>query len=182
MLASRPEASRARAAAVRASWLRWAALRVSCSTACGAASLASTASRVARASGVRYPVIGDMPSWPCLPMVMPRRRARSSSVKSPSGLQAVGEFVGQLGQLVGAMLAAQPGQLRLGLHPGFHVDEVGQPVPKTTDHRHVAGPDVAVALGGGGGRQHRRQRFAGDRLTRRPDRWPRGCAATLRRD
>src|ERR1039457_4658507 len=44
----------------------------------GAANLAKTASRVARASGVRYPVIELIPSKPCLPMTIPRRRARNA--------------------------------------------------------------------------------------------------------
>ncbi len=68
---SSPEHSRARSAASRPSWWRWPALRVSASIAAcdgvparqgvssaglampGAASLANTASTVARASGVR---------------------------------------------------------------------------------------------------------------------------------
>ncbi len=84
-----------RASASNASWLRWPALRVSSSMAAcegeplthgvssaelhipGAASLANTGSNVARASGVKYPLIGDIPSMSCLPMMMPRRRARS---------------------------------------------------------------------------------------------------------
>ena len=53
----------------------------------GAASLAKTASMVARASGVSQPLIGVMPSMSWRPMVRPRRLARSMSVKSPSGLR-----------------------------------------------------------------------------------------------
>ncbi len=53
----------------------------------GAASLANTASQVARAWGVSQPVMGLMPSLSWRPMVRPRRRARSTSVKSPSGLR-----------------------------------------------------------------------------------------------
>jgi hypothetical protein len=62
------------------------------------------------------------------------------------------------------MLGGQAGKLRLGLHPGLDVDEVGQPVPETADHRHVAGADAPLSLRFGGGGQHRRQRFAGDRF------------------
>ncbi|BAX96698.1 hypothetical protein MSTE_01369 [Mycobacteroides stephanolepidis] len=51
----------------------------------GAASLANTASRYARVSGSNNPEIADMPSKPCCPMLIPRRRARSASENSPSG-------------------------------------------------------------------------------------------------
>ncbi|COX94060.1 Uncharacterised protein [Mycobacterium tuberculosis] len=51
----------------------------------GAASLANTASMVARNSGVSRPLIRDIPSNSCLPIVMPRLRARSWSEKLPSG-------------------------------------------------------------------------------------------------
>ena len=46
------------------------------------------------------------------------------------GVEAVGELVGQPGQLVGAVLAGQAGQLRFGFVAGLDVDEVGQPMPK----------------------------------------------------
>ncbi len=87
----------ARRAALRPSWLRWFAVRVSVSMAVwlgvpstqgvslsglhmpGAASLANTASRVARNSGVIIPRSSDMPSDCWLPNLSPRRRARSSS-------------------------------------------------------------------------------------------------------
>jgi hypothetical protein len=100
---SLPDANSALSAALRASWLRCVALRVSRCTAWsaggpsttgasssglampGAASLASTASRVARASGVSQPLSRDIPSMSWLPRVRPRRRARSMSVKLPSG-------------------------------------------------------------------------------------------------
>ena len=80
------------------------------------------------------------------------------------GVQAVGQFVGQFGQLVGTVLAAQPGELGLGHLPGLDVDEVGQPVDETADHRHMGGTDAPIPLRCGGGRQQRRQGFAGDRL------------------
>ena len=91
--------------AASASWLRWAGERMSLLMACsegrpstvgdssaglhiaGAAHLESTASRLARASGVSQPVIFDIPSMSWRPMVMARRRARSSSVKVPSGFK-----------------------------------------------------------------------------------------------
>ena len=98
-----PEAKRPRSAASNPSWLRWAADRVSRRTASssgvasttgvsssglhapGAASLASMASMAARNSGVSRPLMRDMPSNSCLPRVMPRLRARSASLNSPSG-------------------------------------------------------------------------------------------------
>ena len=57
-------------------------------------------------------------------MVMPRRRARSTSVKSPSGLRQSVSLFGQLGQFVGAVLAGQSGQVGFGFVPGLDVDEV----------------------------------------------------------
>ena len=49
--------------------------------------------------------------------------------------------------------------MRFGLGAGLEVDEIGQPVEEAADHRDMAGTEVAVALRGGGGFQHRRQRF-----------------------
>ena len=80
------------------------------------------------------------------------------------GVEAVGELVGQLGQLVGAVLAGQAGQLRFGFGAGLDVDEIGQPVEEAADHRDMAGTEVAVALRFGGRGQHRRQRLAVQRL------------------
>ena len=80
------------------------------------------------------------------------------------GIEAIGEFVGELAQLVGAMLAAQPSQLGFGLLAGFDVNGVGQPVTKAPDHRQVTGADFPVALRLCGGRQPGRQRLTGDRL------------------
>ena len=79
------------------------------------------------------------------------------------GVEAVGQFVGQLGQLIGAVLAGQPGQLRLGLGAGLDVDEIRQPVHEAADHRDMTGAELTVALGGGGGGQHRRQRLTAER-------------------
>ncbi len=121
-----PEASSARAAASSASWLRWLAVRVSPWMAAwegvplrhgwssaelhmpGAASLAKTASHVARASGVSQPLIGDMPSRSCLPMVRPRRLARSMSVKSPSGLRQSVSLSASLANSSGRYSPARP--------------------------------------------------------------------------
>ena len=97
------------------------------------------------------------------------------------GVEAVGELVGQLGQLIGAVLAGQAGQLRFGFVPGLDVDEVGQPVPEAADHRDMAGAEVAVALCFGGRGQHRRQRFAVQSPAARPSRRLRGCAVMPRR-
>ena len=62
------------------------------------------------------------------------------------GVEAIGEFVGQLAQLVGAMLATQLGQLGLRFDARFHIDAVGQPVHEAADHRHVRGTDASVPL------------------------------------
>jgi len=59
------------------------------------------------------------------------------------------------------MVAAQPGQLRLGMYAGFGVDEPGQPMHEAADHHHVSSSDAPVALRGSGGRQHGWQRLAG---------------------
>ena len=77
-------------------------------------------------------------------------------------IEAIGQLVGQLAQLVGAVLGAQPSQLRLGLLAGLDVNEVGQPVHEAADDGHVAGSDVSGALRGGGRFQPWRQRFACD--------------------
>jgi hypothetical protein len=59
------------------------------------------------------------------------------------------------------MLATEPRQLGFGLLAGFDINDVGQPMAKAPNHRHVASPDASGTLRGGGGRQPRRQRFAG---------------------
>jgi len=53
----------------------------------GAASLANTASRVARALGSTSHAAATSPSLSWLPRVRPRRRARSASLNFPSGLR-----------------------------------------------------------------------------------------------
>src|SRR5277367_4140882 len=97
-------------------------------------------------------------SW--LPMLRPRRRARSTSVKSPSGFRQSVKGVGQPGQFVGAMLAGQSGQMGFGFLAGLGIDEIGQPVKEAADHRDMAGTDDPVSLRLGGGGQQRRQGFA----------------------
>ncbi len=79
------------------------------------------------------------------------------------GVEAVGELVGQFRQLVGAVLTGQAGQLRFGCAAGLDVNEIRQAVKEAADHRDMAGTEVAVALGGRGGFQHRRQRLAVER-------------------
>ena len=75
------------------------------------------------------------------------------------GVEAVGEFVGQLGQLIRAMLAGQAGQLGFGFGSGFDIDKIRQPMPEAADHRDMAGTQLPVALRLGGRGQHRLQRF-----------------------
>ncbi len=55
---------------------------------------------------------------------------------------------------------ARPGQLGFGLGAGLDIDEVRQPMEEAADHRDMPGAELAVALRGGGRRQHRLQRFA----------------------
>ena len=81
------------------------------------------------------------------------------------GVEAVGEFVGQLGQLIRAVLAGQSGQLGFGFGAGLDIDEIRQSMPKAADHRDMAGTELPVALRLGRRGQHRRQRFAVQRLT-----------------
>ena len=125
----------------------------------GAASLAKTASRVARASGVE--IAADRAH--AVDVLFADGDAAAAGAVGVGevavGVQAVGELVGQLGQFVGAVLAGQAGQLGFGLVPGLDVDEVGQPVEEAADHRDMAGTDVAVALRVGGRGQHRLQGF-----------------------
>jgi hypothetical protein len=79
----------------------------------------------------------------------------------PVGVQTIGELVGQLAQLVGAVLRAQPSKLLLGLRARFHVDEVGQPMDEAADHRDMGRPEVSRPLCGCGCGQRRLERFAG---------------------
>ncbi len=79
-------------------------------------------------------------------MVRPRRLVAVDVGEVAVGVEAVGELVGQLGQLIRAVLTGQTGQLRLGFGAGFEIDEIGQPMPEAADHRDVAGAELAVAL------------------------------------
>ena len=74
-------------------------------------------------------------------------------------VEAVGEFVGQLGQLIRAVLGGQAGQLGFGFVPGFDIDKIRQPMPKAADHRDMTGTQLPVALRLGRRGQHRLQRF-----------------------
>ena len=90
----------------------------------GAASLANTASMVARASGLSQPLIGVMPSRSCLADGQAAAFGAVDVGEVAVGVEAVGELVGQLAQLVGAVLTGQPGQLRFGFGAGLDVDEI----------------------------------------------------------
>ena len=83
----------------------------------------------------------------------------------PVGVEAVGELVGQLCQLIGPVLAGQAGQLSLGFGSGLDVDEFGDSVPEAADDRDMAGTEVAIALCFGGRGQHGRQGLAVERPT-----------------
>ncbi len=178
-----PEASRARPAAVSASWLRWAVLRVSPVDGFrgrGAVEAGGGLVGVAHArggqlgehgvdggAGLRGQIPADR-AHAVAALLADGDTAAAGSIlvaEIAVGVKAIGELVGQLGQLVGAILAAQLRQLGLGLHPGLDIDEVRQPVHKPADHRHMGGAEVPGALGGGGGLQPRRQRLTGDRPT-----------------
>ena len=178
---SSPEASRARAAATRASWLRWAALRVSpWMAACEGVPL----TQGVVVGGVAHARRGEcgehgVQGGPCLRRQIPADRGHAVDVLAadgeaapPSavvlgevavGVQAVGELVGQLGQLIGAMLTGQPGQLGFGCGAGLDIDEIRQPMPKAADHRDMAGTQLPVALRFGRRGQHRLQRFTVER-------------------
>ena len=129
----------------------------------GAASLAKTASIVARASGVSHPLIALIPSMSWRPMHKAAAFGAVDVGEVAVGVEAVGELVGQLGQLIGAVLTGQPGQLRFGLGAGLHIDEVRQPMKEAADHRDMPGPEIAVALRLRGRGQHRRQGFTVER-------------------
>jgi len=145
-----------RASVRSASWLRCAVLRVSAvSAVSGAASFARTASRGgarlggqvagdgAHAVGV---LAADGDAAPTRPVVL---------AEITVGVQAVGEFIGQLAEFVGAMLAGQAGQMCFGFLAGLDIDEIRQPAEEAADHRHMPEPDDPVTLRLCGGGQHR---------------------------
>nr|VTP00683.1 hypothetical protein BIN_B_02544 [Mycobacterium kansasii] len=79
------------------------------------------------------------------------------------GIEAVHESLSQLGQLVGPVLGGQPGQMGLGFLARLDVHLDGQVTKEVADHPYLTFADMAAALGGSGGAQLRRQRFAGQR-------------------
>ena len=72
----------------------------------GAASLASTASIVARASGVSHPLIARHPVDVLAADAQAAAFGAVDVGEVAVGVEAVGELVGQLGQLIGAVLTA----------------------------------------------------------------------------
>jgi hypothetical protein len=68
------------------------------------------------------------------------------------GVEAVGEFVSKFVQLVGAMVAAEPGKLTFGFLASLDVDEVGQPLTEAPNDCHVTVTDGSGALRLSGGR------------------------------
>ncbi len=73
------------------------------------------------------------------------------------------DFAGVGGHLVGAKVAGFAGQIGFGGFAGARVDRGGQMGHEAADHLDVPVADQAVALGGGGRGQRRRQRFPGER-------------------
>ena len=134
-----PDANSALSAALSASWLRWAGPRVSLSIAAwvgvpsthglsssglhmpGAASLANTASTVARVSGVSQPrnfghAVGVL--------VAQRDAASAGAVVvgvGAVGVEPIGQALGQLGELFGAKLRPVSGQLGFGVLAGREI-------------------------------------------------------------
>ena len=129
----------------------------------GAASLAKTASMVARASGVSHPLIALIPSMSWRPMLKAAAFGAVDVGEVAVGVEAVGELVGQLGQLIGAVLTGQPGQLRFGFGAGLHIDEVRQPMKEAADHRDMPRPRDRRCVARRGRGQHRRQGFTVER-------------------
>ena len=75
-------------------------------------------------------------------------------------------MIGQLGQLFGAKVGALGGQVGFDGRAGHRVHPAGQVVEEPADHRHLPEPELPLTLGGGGGRQDRRQRFTGQPVPR----------------
>ena len=145
----------------------------------GAASFAKTASRVARASGVRYPLIGRHAVEILFTDSDAASLAPVEVAEVAVGVEAVSELVGQLGQLIGTVLARPGGPA--ALRPCTRVSmstKSGMPMPEAADHRDVTGTEIAGALRGSGGLQHRRSK--GSPLE--PCRSPRSAASWTRRD
>ncbi len=75
------------------------------------------------------------------------------------GVEAVHQPLSQFGQLVGAELGGQPGQMGFGFASGLAVDIDGQVAKEVPDHPHLAFAEAPVTLGGRGGAQLRSQRL-----------------------
>ncbi len=77
------------------------------------------------------------------------------------GVEAVHQPLSQFGQLVGAELGGQPGQMDFGFASGLAVDVGGQVAKEVADHPHLRLADMACTLSGRGGGQLRCHRFTG---------------------
>ena len=82
------------------------------------------------------------------------------------GVEAVHEALGQPGQLFGAVVGGQLGEVGFGVFAGQGVEEAGQVVGEAADHRDVFAAEPSGALGGGGGGQHGWQGFTGEPVPR----------------
>ena len=126
----------ARPIAIRASCWRWARVRWSVparspgspsTQGVGSSGLhlpraaqgAITASQVARPSGSSMPLTLLIPSGPCGPTVIPRRRARSASVKSPSGCSRASRRAAAVRSPSGSCSARDAGQGGVGVFAGL---------------------------------------------------------------
>ena len=169
-------------AASRASWLRWAALRVSpWMAACEGVPLTQGSvvggvahagcgqfreDRVEGGAGLGGQVAADR-AHAVEVLVADGEAAASGAVdvgEVAVGVEAVGELVGQLGAVRrgGARRPGGPAALRPGRGSRCRRSP-GSRCTEAADHRDMAGTEVAVALRFGGRRQHRRQRFAVER-------------------
>ena len=82
------------------------------------------------------------------------------------GIEAIGESIGELAELLGSMLGPHLRQINVGLLAGGGIDPAGQLLEEAPDHRDLAGPELPGPLGGRGGGQHRGQRFPGQPVPR----------------
>ena len=82
------------------------------------------------------------------------------------GVDAVGELVGEPGQLFGADLRPVAGQVGFGTFAGGRIDPAGQSVVEVADRRNVAGAQLALLLAGRGARQDRWEGPAGQPMAR----------------
>ena len=126
----------------------------------GAASFAKTASRVARASGVEIPADRAHAVEVLLTDAQAAAFGAVHVGEVAIGVEAVGQLVGQLGQLVGAVLAGQAGQLRLGCGRVSMSTKSGSRCKKLRMTVTWPAPRSPLRCAGSGGRQHRRQSLA----------------------